>query len=267
VALRGAAAPAERKAPRRASRARLRRPVGRATAALSTLRCGHAPHVAVEHAGALRVPELLAEVVLALLHLDREPAGQGRSCCMRVGRLCSTQPHLEAISRGHLAIAAVATRLSSVYSRPASACGSRAARAHVRQRHNHVRRGSPCACVLRRAAMAAASRQQDARGLDDAARVKVLEVQYAIVTRGRGGRAARRRRRDAEGDARRGTSGQGREPRQHFCLWCDCRWGGGTMSGRGGSFCSAGFRRATSRFCVPAFAPARNAAYFVVVNF
>ena len=264
VALRGAAAPAERKAPRRASRARLRRPVGRATAALSTLRCGHAPHVAVEHAGALRVPELLAEVVLALLHLDREPAGQGRSCCMRVGRLCSTQPHLEAISRGHLAIAAVATRLSSVYSRPASACGSRAARAHVRQRHNHVRRGSPCACVLRRAAMAAASRQQDARGLDDAARVKVLEVQYAIVTRGRGGRAARRRRRDAEGDARRGTSGQGREPRQHFCLWCDVGGGAALQRTSVHSFCSAGFRRATSRFCVPAFAPARNAAYQLV---
>lgn len=32
------------------------------------------------------------------------------------------------------------------------------------------------------------------------------------------------------------------------------------------SFCSAGFRRATSRFCVPAFAPARNAAYFGRIN-
>eukprot|EP00964_Phaeocystis_antarctica_P071018 scaffold43267_cov63-Phaeocystis_antarctica.AAC.3 len=60
-----------------------------------------------------------------------------------------------------------------------------------------------------------ASRQEDARGLDDAARVKVLEVEYAVVARGRGRRAARRRRRDAEGDARHGTSGEGREARQH----------------------------------------------------
>lgn len=62
---------------------------------------------------------------------------------------------------------------------------------------------------------AAASRQEDARGLDDAARVEVLEVEYAVVARGRGRRAARRRRRDAEGDARHGTSGEGREARQH----------------------------------------------------
>ena len=60
-----------------------------------------------------------------------------------------------------------------------------------------------------------ASRQEDARGLDDAARVKVLEVEYAVVARGRGRRAARRRRRDAEGDARHGTSCEGREARQH----------------------------------------------------
>ena len=59
------------------------------------------------------------------------------------------------------------------------------------------------------------SRQQDARGLNDAARVEVFQVDHAVVARGRGGRAARHRRRDAEGDARRGTSGEGREARQH----------------------------------------------------